>query len=246
MRVERGPRLLVDHRADVGRERPDRRSSSSSMAPDQHRRSRGRRHPPARTARAAAEQRCPALSKAERTTSRDDLLGQRVESAIMAFCPPVSAMNGHDRRRGAQPARWLIARAVSVEPVKATPAMRGSRDERRADARRSPGRRCSTSRGTPASCSSRMASGSDERRLLGRLGDHGIAGGKRGGDLAGENREREIPRRDAGERPAPVQRQRVALAGRPRHLAARRIRRAPRRVVARVDRLAHFRNRVRD
>ncbi len=70
--------------------------------------------------------------------------------------------------------------------------------------------------------------GGDQRRLLGGLGDDGVAGGERGGDLAGEDRQREVPRRDAGEDAAAVQRQRVALAGRPRQRGgAREIARAP-------------------
>ena len=43
----------------------------------------------------------------------------------------------------------------------------------------------------------RDAGGGDQRRFLGRLGDHRIAGGERRGDLAGEDRQREIPRADA-------------------------------------------------
>ena len=39
--------------------------------------------------------------------------------------------------------------------------------------------------------------GGDERRLLGGLGDDGIAGRERGGDLARENRERKVPGTDA-------------------------------------------------
>ena len=42
----------------------------------------------------AAEQRCPAESKAERTTSRITCSGSALESAIMALRPPVSAMKG--------------------------------------------------------------------------------------------------------------------------------------------------------
>ena len=56
--------------------------------------------------------------------------------------------------------------------------------------------------------------GGDQWRLFGRLGDDGIAGGQRRGDLADENRQREIPRADADEDAAAVQRQAVALAGR--------------------------------
>ena len=42
----------------------------------------------------------------------------------------------------------------------------------------------------------------DQRRLLGRLGDHRIAGDERCRDLAGEDGERKVPRRDACDRPA--------------------------------------------
>ncbi len=69
--------------------------------------------------------------------------------------------------------------------------------------------------------------GGDARRLRRRLGDDGVAGGQRGGDLAEEDRQREIPRRDGREDAAPVQAQRVALAGRAGQLARARMRRAP-------------------
>ena len=39
--------------------------------------------------------------------------------------------------------------------------------------------------------------GGDQRRLLGGFGQHHVAGGQRGGDLASEDGEREIPRADA-------------------------------------------------
>ena len=41
--------------------------------------------------------------------------------------------------------------------------------------------------------------GGDQRRLLGGFGDHRIAGGERRGDLAGEDRQRKVPRADAGD-----------------------------------------------
>ena len=50
-----------------------------------------------------------------------------------------------------------MPRAVSVEPVKATPAMRGSATSGAPTLGPSPGSRCSTSAGTPASCSRRTA-----------------------------------------------------------------------------------------
>jgi hypothetical protein len=40
------------------------------------------------------EQRCPALSKAEARTSATTCSASAEESTIIAFCPPVSAMNG--------------------------------------------------------------------------------------------------------------------------------------------------------
>ena len=42
----------------------------------------------------------------------------------------------------------------------------------------------------------------DERSLLGRLGDHCIAGGQRGGNLTGEDRQWKIPWADADEHAA--------------------------------------------
>ena len=57
--------------------------------------------------------------------------------------------------------------------------------------------------------------GRDQRRLLRRLGDHGVAGRQRRGDLAGEDGEGEIPWADAGEDAPPMQLQRIGLAGGP-------------------------------
>ena len=54
----------------------------------------------------------------------------------------------------------------------------------------------------------------DQRGLLGRLGEDGIAGGERGGDLAGEDREREVPRADAGENTAAMHFEAVGFADR--------------------------------
>ena len=86
----------------------------------------------------------------------------------------------------------------------------------------------------------------DERGLLRGLGDDGIAGGQRRGDLAGENGEGEIPGADAGEDPAPRQLELVALAGRAGQIqwlgeiGARALG-----VVAQeIHRLAHLRERI--
>ena len=64
----------------------------------------------------------------------------------------------------------------------------------------------------------------DQRRLLGRLRDHGIAGGERGDHLAEEDRERKIPRADADEDAAAAIAQFVALAGRAGHRLRRQAR----------------------
>ena len=87
---------------------------------------------------------------------------------------------------------------------------------------------------------------SDQRRLLGGLCDHAIAGGKRGGNLPQKNRQRKIPRADAHENAPPAMDQTVLLARRPRQqnaLAAH----TPRLfcvITAEIHRLAHFRKRV--
>ncbi len=98
----------------------------------------------------------------------------------------------------------------------------------------------------PLASNSAYHLGRDQRRLLGGLRDHCVAGRKRGDHLAGEDREREVPRADAGEHAATAQAQAIRLAGRARHdetpaeglLGTRRI------VAEEIDRLAHFGNRV--
>ncbi len=56
----------------------------------------------------------------------------------------------------------------------------------------------------------------DQRRLFGGLGNHRIAGGQRGRHLRHEDRNRKIPRADTHKHTTPMQRQFIALAGRPR------------------------------
>ncbi len=57
----------------------------------------------------------------------------------------------------------------------------------------------------------------DQRRLLGRFCNHGVARGQSGGDLPCEDRQRKIPRTDANEDTAPAQTQRIKFSGRARH-----------------------------
>ncbi len=88
--------------------------------------------------------------------------------------------------------------------------------------------------------------GGDHRGLLRRLGDHRVAGRQRGGDLAEEDRQREVPRADAGKHAAAVQTQFVrspvgpGSSGSANRSAARGV------VAAEIDRLAHFGQRIGD
>ena len=137
-----------------------------------------------------------------------------------------------------------MARPTSVEPVKATPATRGSATKLCAD-RAVAGNEMQRARRHAGFVQQRDRKRSDQRRLLGRLGDDGIAGDQRGGHLAEENRERKIPRADADEDAAAAIAQFVALAGRARHRLRRK--RDPRLrgvVAAVVDRLAQLRERI--
>ena len=72
----------------------------------------------------SAEQRCPALLKAEVTASTTTCSGSAELSTIIAFWPPVSAISGDLRVAPCE--RAAISLATAVDPVKATPAMRGS------------------------------------------------------------------------------------------------------------------------
>ena len=107
----------------------------------------------------SAEQRWPALSKAEAMTSATTCSASAELSTIIAFCPPVSAISGIGRpARDRRVASWRwISRATSVDPVNITAAVSGAATSA-APMRPSPGSNCSASAGTPASCSSRTAS----------------------------------------------------------------------------------------
>ena len=85
-----------------------------------------------------------------------------------------------------------------------------------------------------------------ERRLLRRLRNHRIAGDQRGRHLPRENRDRKVPRADAGEHTAAVQRQHVALADRTsqRNRPAELLARLLRVVAAEIHCLAHVRHGV--
>jgi hypothetical protein len=119
----------------------------------------------------------------------------------MAFKPPVSATNGTMGPSRAARAR-SIAWAVSNEPVKATPCLPGMAHQRRADLSAVADDDLENGRRNARFVENRDGAQAHQRRLLGRLGYHRVAGRQRGGDLAGEDRQREVPRADAGERAA--------------------------------------------
>ena len=100
----------------------------------------------------SAEQRWPALRKAERITSSVVCSTSAEESAIITFWPPVSAMNGTMGRIGfSASAIWIFA-AVSVPPVNATPAIPGWFTSA-PPMSPAPNTSCSASGGTPQACS---------------------------------------------------------------------------------------------
>ena len=89
--------------------------------------------------------------------------------------------------------------------------------------------------------------GGDQRRLLGGLGDHGIARRQRRGDLAGEDGEREIPGLMQAKTPRPCSSSAlVSPTGPFQSLRAARSARSARSgvVAAEVGRLAHLADRV--
>ena len=108
-----------------------------------------------RHSRRRAEQRWPAEPNALVSTSVTTCSANAELSTIIALMPPVSAMNGTIGPDRAASDR-AISRAVSVPPVKATPAMRSS-CTRAWPTVPSPGSSASTVCGTPAWSSSATA-----------------------------------------------------------------------------------------
>ncbi|MOA22221.1 hypothetical protein D3C78_1427670 [compost metagenome] len=107
----------------------------------------------------SAEQRWPALSKAEASTSATTCSASAEESTTMAFWPPVSAISGMGWPPG--PRRWASdfckVRATSVEPVNSTPCTRASPTRAAPTLVPRPGSSWSTPRGMPASHRRRTA-----------------------------------------------------------------------------------------
>ena len=141
----------------------------------------------------SAEQRWPALWKAEARMSRTACSGSAVESTIIAFSPPVSAMNMASGAAvfGELPLDHLgdLGRAGEAD---AGDARVGG--QRRADRRAIAGQKLDHVLGHAGLAQQRDSPRGDQRRLLGRFGDHRIAGDERGRDLPGEDRQRESSR----------------------------------------------------
>ena len=106
-----------------------------------------------------AEQRCPALSKAEFTASMTTCSVNADESTIIAFWPPVSAINGIGCPVGLR--RWATVfckiLATSVEPVNIMPWIRSSWLSLAPTVSPRPGKSCTTDLGTPTSQSISIA-----------------------------------------------------------------------------------------
>jgi hypothetical protein len=145
-----------------------------------------------------AEQRWPALSNADVSASATTCSDSAELSTIIAFWPPVSATSTALSARSASVR--LMSCATAVEPVNRTPAMRGSATSAAPTvfaASREQLQRGARHAGAMEQLHRR---GRDQRRLLGRFGEHGVAGGKCGAHLADEDCQRKIPRRDARDR----------------------------------------------
>ncbi len=132
---------------------------------------------------------------------RHHLLGQRRRVHHQGVLPAGLGHERHGRPSGVEaPASWRwISRATAVEPVNITPMTRGVADQRGARPRR---RRAGAAARRPARRRRAAAHGlgGDQRRLLGGLGQHRVAGRQRRRDLAGEDGQREVPRADADHR----------------------------------------------
>ena len=81
--------------------------------------------------------------------SRTACSGRAVESTIIAFSPPVSAISGVPGASFSAIVRAMV-RAVSVDPVKTTPLTRGSAVRAAPTTLPRPGSSCRADSGTPA------------------------------------------------------------------------------------------------
>ena len=96
--------------------------------------------------------------------------------------------------------RWMSC-ATSVEPVNITPRTRASPMSCVPTVSPRPGQKLQRRARNAGLVQQLYRMRRDQRRLLGGLCEHGVAGGERGAHLADEDRERKIPRADADYRP---------------------------------------------
>ena len=130
--------------------------------------------------------------------SRTACSGSAVESTIIALSPPVSAMSGASGARCAAIARSMspgsFGRAGEAHTVDAR--IGRERCSHRCAIARQQLHRSARDAGLVHEANPTCR---DEGRLLGWLRDDRIAGGKSTENLAREDREREVPGRDAGD-----------------------------------------------
>ena len=198
----------------------------------QHRRACGRRPPPAGTARAAPSSAGRRCRRPRRCTSATTCSASAEESTIIAFCPPVSAISGIGWPLRRQPVGQLALDQPRDLGRAGEHHGRGLRraDQRRAD-RAVAGQELQRVCGNAGLVQDAHGLGGDQRRFLGRLGQHRVAGDQRRRDLAGEDRQREVPRADADDRAQRPMRVGPKSSGAPgrRNSAGNRPPRAPRR-----------------
>ena len=203
--VDRGAavRLGVDHRADVGRTAG--RGCRRRARPSRPRASRITRSAMSscRQSTRSAEQRWPALSKAEASDVAHDLLGQRRGIDDHRVLPAGLG----DQRIGRPPSgrsRPASCRLIELRDLgRAGEHHAGDRSDRRPA--RAAGLAVARQQLQHAARHAGLVQQAhglrgDQRRLLGRLGEHRVAGRQRRRDLAGEDRQREVPRADADDR----------------------------------------------
>ncbi len=170
-----------------------------------------RRHRPAGTAHASAEQRWPALSNADVTAIARDLLRQRRRIHDHRVLPAGLRDQRRDRARARR--ERAVDRSCGLRGAGECHAGKSRIAEQCvADPRPVARKKMEHIRRYAGLMQQARRSGRDERRLLGRFGEHGIAGGQRAGNLARENRKRKIPRTYAGKDAFTVQRELIVFA----------------------------------
>ena len=157
--------------------------------------------------RERAQQSWPALPKTAPAPPRPPPRSASAKT-MFADLPPSSSVT----RLIVCAAPAAIDRPTSVEPVKAIFATSGC-STRRCRTRARPGDDVDDALGDPGLERELLEPQRRQRRQLGRLEHHGVAGGQRRRELPRRDRQREVPRRDQADDPE-------RLAERHRHPAA--------------------------